>query len=75
MAAKLKELNPGFDGKVTPTIENGVVTGLKFLTDNVDVSHASAGVEGAYFSRLPRQLHEEGGFRPFAAQGAYRLPH
>ena len=34
VAAKLKELNPGFDGKVTPTIENGVVTGLAFLTDN-----------------------------------------
>jgi hypothetical protein len=33
---RLKELNPAFDGKVTPTVENGVVTGLKFLTDDVD---------------------------------------
>jgi len=32
---RLKELNPAFDGTVTPTIENGVVTGLKLLTDNV----------------------------------------
>src|SRR5262249_53040871 len=33
---RLKELNPAFDGTVTPTIENGAVTGLKFLTDDVD---------------------------------------
>jgi hypothetical protein len=33
---RLKELNPAFDGTVTPTVENGVVTGLKFLTDHVD---------------------------------------
>jgi serine/threonine-protein kinase len=35
VAKKLQELNPGFDGKVTPTIEGGVVTELVFLTDNV----------------------------------------
>ena len=35
VADKLKERNPGFDGVVKPTIENGVVTGLKFVTDNV----------------------------------------
>ena len=33
---ELKRLNPKFDGKVEPTIDNGVVTGLKFLTDEVD---------------------------------------
>ncbi len=33
---RLKELNPAFDGTVTPTIENGVVTGLSFFTDDVD---------------------------------------
>jgi len=32
---KLKELNPGFDGEVKATIENGVVVGLEFLTDRV----------------------------------------
>jgi serine/threonine protein kinase len=32
---KLQELNPGFDGKVTPQIDNGVVTSLKFVTDDV----------------------------------------
>ena len=43
VAAKLKELNPGFDGKVTHTIENGVVTELQFLTDNVtDISPVRA---------------------------------
>jgi tRNA A-37 threonylcarbamoyl transferase component Bud32 len=33
---RLKELNPGFDGKVTPTILEGRVTGLKFNTDAVE---------------------------------------
>ncbi len=35
VAAKLKEYNPGFDGAVKPTIENGELTGLDFLTDDV----------------------------------------
>jgi Leucine-rich repeat (LRR) protein len=36
VAQRLKELNPGFDGKVTPAITDGVVTKLQFLTDEVD---------------------------------------
>jgi serine/threonine-protein kinase len=36
VAARLKELNPGFDGDVTPKIENGMVIGLDFVADNVD---------------------------------------
>jgi serine/threonine protein kinase len=40
---RLKELNPAFDGTVTPTIENGVVKGLSFLTDDVtDISPVRA---------------------------------
>jgi hypothetical protein len=35
VVARLQELNPGFDGQVKPTIENGVVTGLRFLTPDV----------------------------------------
>ena len=36
VAAKLKELNPGFDGKVTPTlVEHGALAGVEFLTDDV----------------------------------------
>ncbi len=35
VARKLQEFNPGFDGKVTPMIQDGVVTELQFLTDNV----------------------------------------
>jgi hypothetical protein len=35
VADKLKERNPVFDGEVKPTIENGVVTGVWFLTDHV----------------------------------------
>jgi len=31
----LKKRNPGFDGKVTPTVENGVVVGLEFVTNDV----------------------------------------
>jgi serine/threonine protein kinase len=39
VSKKLMELNPGFDGKVTPTITENVVTGLHFVTDNVsDIS-------------------------------------
>lgn len=43
VAAKLKELNPGYDGKVSIKIENGVVTELSFLTDRVtDISPVRA---------------------------------
>lgn len=43
VSQKLQELNPGFDGTVTPTIDGGVVTGLQFLTDNVtDISPVRA---------------------------------
>jgi serine/threonine-protein kinase len=39
VSKKLQELNPGFDGRVNPKIENGVVTGIGFLTDQVaDIS-------------------------------------
>jgi formylglycine-generating enzyme required for sulfatase activity len=31
----MMRLNPGFDGTLTPTIDGGVVTGLKVLTDEV----------------------------------------
>jgi len=66
VAKKLQELNPGFDGTLlgvwnspTPTIEQGVVTGLGFSTDNVtDISPVRAleglsylGAHGSY----PRQ--------------------
>jgi Tol biopolymer transport system component/serine/threonine protein kinase len=43
VAAKLKELNTGFDGKVTPEIKEGVVVGLNFNSDNVtDISPVGA---------------------------------
>ena len=35
VAARLKEMNPNFDGAVVPTIENGVVRELAFNTDDV----------------------------------------
>jgi tRNA A-37 threonylcarbamoyl transferase component Bud32 len=35
VAQRLKELNPGFDGQVTPTIRGLAVTGLTFNTDAV----------------------------------------
>lgn len=39
VVAKLRELNQGFNGAVKETIEEGVVVGLEFLTDNVtDIS-------------------------------------
>jgi hypothetical protein len=40
---RLKDLNPGFDGQVTPTIAYGAVTELRFRTDEVeDVSPVRA---------------------------------
>jgi Leucine-rich repeat (LRR) protein len=40
---ELKRRNPGFDGPLTPTIENGVVTGLAFSAEQVsDVSPVRA---------------------------------
>ena len=43
VAAKLKERNPGFDGKVTHKVEGGVVTEVEFLTDHVkDISPVRA---------------------------------
>jgi hypothetical protein len=39
VAARMPDLNPGFDGNVNPTIENGEVTSLAFSTDHVsDIS-------------------------------------
>jgi eukaryotic-like serine/threonine-protein kinase len=35
VADRLKDLNPGFDGKVTPTVTGDVVTRLRFSTDRV----------------------------------------
>ena len=39
VALRLEELNPGFDGHITPTIANGVVTGLELNIDRItDIS-------------------------------------
>jgi serine/threonine protein kinase len=35
VVARMQDLNPGFDGNVNPTIENGEVTRLAFSTDQV----------------------------------------
>ena len=48
VAKELQELNSEFDGQMKHTIENGVVVGLEFCTDNVtDISpvRAMAGLE------------------------------
>src|SRR5262249_5962743 len=43
VAARLKQLNPGFDGQVTPRMEAGEVTELRFSVDEVtDVSPVRA---------------------------------
>lgn len=43
VGAKLQELNPGFDGMVRSRIENGIVTGLGFVTEQiVDISPVRA---------------------------------
>ena len=35
VSKKLMELNPGFDGKASPSIQGGVVTAFRFVADNV----------------------------------------
>src|SRR5262249_49118049 len=35
VARRLQEANPGFDGKLTPTVVDGTVTGLALPTDDV----------------------------------------
>jgi serine/threonine protein kinase len=53
VAARLKERNPGFDGKVTPLIQGGVVKELHFMTDKVkDVSPVAA-LTGLQVLRCP----------------------
>jgi hypothetical protein len=43
VASRLKDLNPGFDGKVAPSFDDGVVTGLAFSTEQVsDISPVRA---------------------------------
>ncbi len=43
VAAELKRRNSGFDGKMTPRIENSMVTGLAFVVDEVtDISPVKA---------------------------------
>ncbi|HEY7311294.1 MAG TPA: protein kinase [Gemmataceae bacterium] len=43
VAARMQDLNPDFDGNINPTIENGIVTGLVFSTDQVsDISPVRA---------------------------------
>jgi len=43
VAKKLQELNPGFDGTVEPTIEKGVVIGLRVVTNQItDISPVRA---------------------------------
>ena len=51
VSKKLMEFNPGFDGNVVREVENGAVTVLQLLTDNVtDISpvRALSALEGLY---------------------------
>ena len=55
VADELKKRNPGFDGQVKPTVENGVVVGLEFITDQVTDLAAGAGAGGAANAEVWRQ--------------------
>jgi Leucine-rich repeat (LRR) protein len=59
VAAKLKELNPGFDGNLTPKIGNGTVWEVSFLTDHVtDISPVRGfkGLRNLYCNGSPGRL-------------------
>ncbi|MDA0833414.1 MAG: SUMF1/EgtB/PvdO family nonheme iron enzyme [Planctomycetota bacterium] len=49
VSKKLMELNPGFDGKVTHKVENGVVVFLSILADNVTDISPLRGLAGLAF--------------------------
>jgi serine/threonine protein kinase/WD40 repeat protein/Leucine-rich repeat (LRR) protein len=54
---KLQQLNPGFDGKETHKIDNGVVTELQFLADNmIDISPVRALAGLSYLSCYGNEL-------------------
>jgi serine/threonine protein kinase/Leucine-rich repeat (LRR) protein len=60
VVAKLKERNPNFDGKVTPRIEDGVVTELSFGGEHVrDLSPVRA-LTGLQFLNCPGRLNQDG---------------
>ena len=46
VTSELRRRNPGFNGKVKCTVANGAVTGLDFLSDQVDRPFPSAGFTG-----------------------------
>ena len=85
LAKKLQELNPGFDGKVTdwdgngaPKIENGVVTELSFLADNVtDISpvREQACVDCAVYGAAVRLDKERKAGRPVTTRRDAVGPH
>src|SRR5262249_17338296 len=75
VAKRLKELNPGFDGKVTPTIEHGVVAGLRFKADAVaDVSPVRA-LAGLVSLECPGTFPKNGKLSELSPLRGLRLTH
>jgi serine/threonine protein kinase len=60
VAARLKERNPGFDGKVTPVIQGGVVKELYFVTDKVTDVAPVAALTGLQSLRCPGSVPGKG---------------
>src|SRR5204862_2272104 len=72
---RLKELNPGFDGKVTPTIANGVVTGLQFKTDEVDDVSPVRALTGLVKLECPGTFLKNGKLSDLTPLRGLRLTH
>jgi hypothetical protein len=67
---ELKRRNPGFDGALTPVLENDAVTGLTLSAAGGHGPLAGARLHRAHDTRLSRPGPDEGGaHRPDAAEG------
>jgi hypothetical protein len=72
---RLKELNPAFDGPVTPTVENGVVTGLTLPSDDVDDVSPVAALKGLEVLECDGTFPRKGKLSDLAPLRGLRLKH
>jgi hypothetical protein len=75
VARRLQELNPGFDGKVTPSIKDGVVTGLRFNTDAVEDISPLRALTGLVTLECPGTFPRKGKLSDLTPLCGLRLTH
>jgi hypothetical protein len=75
VALRLQKRNPGFDGKVTPTIENGVVTGMRFNSDEVEDVSPLRALPGLVTLDCPGTFPRKGKLSDLTPLAGLRLTH